>query len=80
MNILHSNKKTGKLDTSPNPISNSLRTNTHVPIWRSWDGVETLVVVNPSWNLTTQFDYANFGPLALTCGCPFILQGQPLQV
>jgi len=21
-----------------------------------------------------------FGPLTLTCGCPFIVQGQPLQV
>jgi len=35
---------------------------------------------NPSWNLVFKFTMQIFGPLALTCGYPFIVQSQPLQV
>jgi len=35
---------------------------------------------NPSWNLASLIHYQIFEPLAPTCGCPFIVQGQPLQV
>jgi len=58
-------KESGELKASPsNPIFNSLKSNTHA---------------NPSWNLASQFTMQIFGPMSLTCGCPFIVQGQSLE-
>jgi len=44
----------------------------------SWS--ENSSVANLGWNLDSQFTMQSFGPLALTCGYPFIIQGQPLQL
>jgi hypothetical protein len=41
---------------------------------------ENSKVSNPRWNLESPIHYQIFGPLTSTCGCPFLVQGQPLQV
>jgi len=63
-----------------NPNSKALRTGSHAYLWERWDRVITLVAINPGWNLASQLTMQILGPLALTCGCRFIVQGQPLQV
>jgi len=41
---------------------------------------ENSLVANSGWNMVSPFHYQIFGPLTPTCGCPFIVQGQPLQI